>query len=255
MAVNDRSMLPAHTLAMTDMADLLQTEQAELDRVAAHIQDRAAQLHIHSATTEIPRLERIYGVPVNNTVPLEQRRQTLIIRKNMKQTNRPRDLQDIVRIMTGYDSDILEYFARYYFLVSVHVPPGAPTDQLASIIPVLHDIRPAHLLFGVEAAVETDNITSQFTVNVPVFGAATRIYNFGADIYFFDGRRKFDGTFPFLSQPTKCAHVVRINMSMSINNTQQLQAQLAKISAIKFNGGYTFDGGVKFAAEQEEEDL
>ena len=115
MAVNDKSMLPAHTLAMTDMADLLQSEQTELDRVAAHIQDRAAQLHIHSATTEIPRLERIYGVPVNSTVPLDQRRQNLIIRKNMRQTNRPRDLKDIVRIMTGYDSDIVEHFSEYYF--------------------------------------------------------------------------------------------------------------------------------------------
>lgn len=255
MAVNDKSMLPAHTLAMTDMADLLQSEQTELDRVAAHIQDRAAQLHIHSATTEIPRLERIYGVPVNSTVPLDQRRQNLIIRKNMRQTNRPRDLKDIVRIMTGYDSDIVEHFSEYYFLVSVHVPPDAPTDQLVSIIPVLQDIRPAHLLFSVTAAVKTDNITSQFTVNVPVFGLAARIYNFGADIYFFDGRRKFDGTFPFLSQPTKCARVMRINMSMSIINIQQLQAQLAKISAIKFDGGYIFDGGVKFAAEREEEDL
>ena len=78
MPLNDPQMLPAYIREMAQMQELLQTEQAELDRTEAAILDATDQLYINSATWTLSRWEQIFGLPTNDSVPVALRREKIL---------------------------------------------------------------------------------------------------------------------------------------------------------------------------------
>lgn len=79
MPLNDPQMLPAYIREMAQMQELLQTEQAELDRTEAAILDATDQLYINSATWTLSRWEQIFGLPTNDSVPVALRREKIYL--------------------------------------------------------------------------------------------------------------------------------------------------------------------------------
>ena len=82
MPLNDPQMLPAYIREMAQMQELLQTEQAELDRTEAAILDATDQLYINSATWTLSRWEQIFGLPTNDSVPVALRREKILSKRN-----------------------------------------------------------------------------------------------------------------------------------------------------------------------------
>lgn len=147
MAINDRFMLPKRVRTMEQMADLLAAEQAELEQTQRTIMALEDQLTISTSTHLLPRHERLFDLPVNTTESLEVRRARVLARLNTRGTTTVRAIRDIVEIITGQDSDVIEHFDQYAFSVLIRMTKNAVinVEELAWQI---ERIKPAHLLFS-----------------------------------------------------------------------------------------------------------
>lgn len=151
MAVNDRFMLPKRVRTMEQMADLLAAEQAELDQTQRTIAALENQLTISTSTHLLPRHERLFALPVNTTESLEVRRARVLAKLNTRGTTTVQAIRDMVEIVTGQESSVIEYFDRYAFSVLIQMTEDAVinVEELARQIEC---IKPAHLLFDINTS-------------------------------------------------------------------------------------------------------
>ena len=149
MPLNDPQMLPAYIREMAQMQELLQTEQAELDRTEAAILDATDQLYINSATWTLSRWEQIFGLPTNDSVPVALRREKILSKRNV----RPPATAEFIRLtaeqITGQQVTITEHPGSYSFALHIHLNDIYSLD-LAALRARIDELKPAHLTYTVE---------------------------------------------------------------------------------------------------------
>lgn len=149
MPLNDPQMLPAFVRSMAQMQDLLQTEQTELDRTEAAINNATDQLYISTATWTLARWEQIFGLPSNDSVPDALRRDKILTKLN----SRPPATVEFIRLaaeqMTGQQVTITEHPGNYAFTLHIHLNDIYTLD-LAALRARIDEIKPAHLTYAVE---------------------------------------------------------------------------------------------------------
>lgn len=149
MPLNDPQMLPAFVRNMAQMQDLLQTEQAELNRTEDAILDATDQLYIASATWTLARWEQLFGLPTNDSVPVALRREKILSKRN----TRPPATAEFIRLtaeqITGQQVTITEQPGSYSFALHIHLNDIYSLD-LDALRARIDEIKPAHLTYTVE---------------------------------------------------------------------------------------------------------
>lgn len=147
--LNEPQMLPAYVREMAQMQDLLQAEQAELDRTETAIIDATDQLYISSATWTLARWEQLFGLPSNDTVPVELRREKILTKRNARPPASVEYIRLAAEQMTGQQVTITEQPGNYSFALHVHLNDIYSLD-LAALRARIDELKPAHLTYTVE---------------------------------------------------------------------------------------------------------
>lgn len=144
MAINDEFMLPKRVRRMKPMDDLLQAEQTELTQTQRVIAALESQLTITASTFLLPRHERLFSISANTSESLEERRSKVLAKLNSKSPTTVKAVQELVKIMTGFDIGVVEHYSLYIFeLIFQDIDRFI---DFAALDDALEVMKPAHLL-------------------------------------------------------------------------------------------------------------
>lgn len=144
MAVNDEFMLPKRVRRMKPMDDLLQAEQTELTQTQRVIAALESQLTITASTFLLPRHERLFALSANISENLEERRAKVLARLNTRSPTTVQAVQELAKIMTGFDIGVVEHYSLYTFeLIFQNIDRFIDYPALDDALEVM---KPAHLL-------------------------------------------------------------------------------------------------------------
>lgn len=194
MPVNDIYTLPPKVRTMAEMADLLQAEQSELDLLLNTITVIFSELNISSSEHLIPRYEDIFSLSQSHTLTPSERRAKIIAKLNTRGSTTVKALRELVKTITGCDSEIVEYFSDYRFSVIVHLLYPDATKDLQELILQIEEVKPAHLAFDTVAAIEPLDFKNQNELTVEQLNILLRHNNFGVESIYLNGIKNLDGS-------------------------------------------------------------
>lgn len=218
MAINDVFMLPKRVRSMEQMADLLQTEQAELTQTSRAIAALQSQLLISTSTFLLPRHERIFDLPTNTEESLSIRRARLLAKLNTRGSTTVKAIKEMVKIVTGCEADVIEHPSDYTFEVIVHLRFPDQTGDLQELISRIEEIKPAHLLLFTEGAVEPIILRNINKLALYSLAVRLRVNNFGVESVYLDGRRNLDGAWVLKQLFTKGISLQRLTVLARAGN-------------------------------------
>lgn len=255
VAVNDRFMLPRRVRTMEQMADLLQVEQTELTQLQRTIAALENQLFIPTSTFLIPRYERMFALPVSSEESPEVRRARVLAKLNTNGTTTVEAIKEMVKIVTGRDSDVVEYFDQYSFSVIISLLFTDTTVHLFELVDQIEEVKPAHLVFDMVGAFEPTGMTNENHLSFAQLEVLSRFSNArGAQVMRFDGTGRFDGVFLF-NQAQTGIQFPDLAFATQFQNREALSGTVLIDSWYTFGGSVAFDGSRKFNAQLTEEEL
>lgn len=155
MPLNDDLLLPRRARTMEQLADTLQTEQSELDLMQRTLVHQVAQLTVCTADDELARYERTYGIPVNPSLSIADRRTRIIAKANSRDQATLEFLRRTVENLTGLKVTIKEIYSAYTLRFTVFL--NAKYELNVPLIKSqIKELRPAHLAFEVLPVAQID---------------------------------------------------------------------------------------------------
>ncbi len=221
MAINDPFMLPQRVRTMAQMAELLDTEQAELTQMQRTITAQENQLTISTSTFLLPRHEKMFDLPVNTTESLEVRRARLVAKLNTKGTTTNKAIREMVRIVMGCEGDVEEHFADYAFTVNVHLLPESGRFGVQELAKQIEEIKPGHLVFDIAEDFHSIILEHGNLVIIARLKLPFRISNGRQGIVRFDGEVNLDGSL-LLDQAIRGLAMSRQTVTMGISHQEEI---------------------------------
>src|SRR5690606_18838773 len=118
----------------------------EIDDAWQLVQEVRKQAFVQTATWGLRYWEQRFGLPVNESIPIEQRRSRILVWMNTEWPMTRRRMKTIVSEAVGLPVEIEENVAPYTFLVLINWNEDKPLD-LARVREVIEEAKPAHLAF------------------------------------------------------------------------------------------------------------
>lgn len=139
-----KDSLPKFISEMKEIAELLNTDQIEIDRMIKYIDDMVSQFYISSATYSLDDWEKEFGIEKNSTLTYVQRRAQILAKLNMRTPASIRRLENLVKKTLNADAvEIIEIPAEYRFVV--YVQSGYLVENMKIADNAVRQARPAHL--------------------------------------------------------------------------------------------------------------
>jgi len=145
VAINDKFMLPKQVRTIEQMADLLAAEQMELTQTQRVISALESQLIISTSTFLLSRHEHLFALPTEASENLTDRRNEVLARLNTRSPATVRAVKELVKLMTGFEVEVVEYYSLYTFELILQ-----DVDRLidyTALNGALEVMKPAHLLY------------------------------------------------------------------------------------------------------------
>lgn len=146
MDINDIYMLPKQIRTMTEMADLLNAEQQEIDLFINLATAIEAQLCINTAIYSLNRYERQFALPYHQQ-SVEERRANILAKLNTRSSTTIKAVKELVIIITGTTSEVVEFFSEYRLEIHFISQVGVPLNMQDLII-AMDEMMPAHLAYS-----------------------------------------------------------------------------------------------------------
>lgn len=229
MAVNDRLMLPPLLLAMPEIADLLQAEEAELQRLASRIAREAAQLWIMTATDALPRYERIVGLPAAPELSDGDRRNRIIGKLNTRTPATLRATQELAELVTGCPCTVTERYAQYAFGILVQLSDSTATDSMRTLHARLMEYKPAHLAYDVTAQLAPVALHNHNALYLHKVRYQLHADNLAQPCIRLDGSRPLDGTWQLNQRGRKCVGLSCVHIRATIHNPRRTDARTMEV--------------------------
>jgi len=118
----------------------------EIDDAWQLVQEVRKQAFVQTATWGLRYWEQRFGLPVNESIPIEQRRSRILVWMNTEWPMTRRRMKTIVSEAVGLPVEIEENVAPYTFLVLINWNEDKPLN-LARVREVIEEAKPAHLAF------------------------------------------------------------------------------------------------------------
>lgn len=121
---------------------ILEAVGRERDETDAKDLDVVMQFFPQTATWGLKYWERLLGIPVNESLPLEARRNRVMARRTSRNPVNPKRIQTAVIQTTGALVDVYDYFADYTFGIEIYQQDNAPVN-LAAVIREVKRLKPS----------------------------------------------------------------------------------------------------------------
>lgn len=139
-----KDSLPKFIADMKELAELLNTDQIEIDRMVEHIEKMVSQFYISSATYSLNDWEREFGLEKNTTLTIAQRRARILGKLNTRTPASIKMLENLVSKTLGVENvSITEVPQEYRFIINVKSEHVLECMDIAK--DAVRNARPAHL--------------------------------------------------------------------------------------------------------------
>lgn len=133
--------IPKHWLNNSQIPEIVNAIQPEIDNIQNIIEDFWAQIFIDTATWSLPYWERDYGLTANANDTIENRRSAVKAQMRGAKTVTLAVLQSIVDAWGG-NTEVIDTGHEIHLIY--HEPNGVP-DNLTAMLKNLRAMTPAHL--------------------------------------------------------------------------------------------------------------
>lgn len=117
----------------------------EFDRINKILDDFPAQLSPETATWLLPLWERRYGLTTDESLPLEERRRKIRLRRKHTGAFNPQKVVELAENMTGLSARVVEHVAPYTFAIYLSATSG--NDE--ALKRQIKKLKPSHQSFEV----------------------------------------------------------------------------------------------------------
>lgn len=147
---------------------LFQTMGIELDEMQGWVKSLWQEIVPQTTLLLLYCWEKEYGIPTDTTLPLLQRRNTLLARIRNRAPINPHRLRTIVTAVCGLPSRIAENVAKNTFHIYISALGSEGVDE-AAVKHAVDKIKPAHLFYQIkyEQGVQS-NLFAVFTTHKAV---------------------------------------------------------------------------------------
>ena len=156
--------LPKHVYKTNVFGQILDSEQEEIDLLNNNLVDLLNNTQIETATWQLKYLERIYGITIDESDTLENRRARIIAKKRSTEVEfNNENVKNICRSFSGGEVEIHPHLEEDYFVIEFVSTMGIP-PKIEDLYNLIEEIKPAHL--GVEYKFKYNTVYDlrQFTV-------------------------------------------------------------------------------------------
>lgn len=152
--------VPTYYAELLESTELLSTEDAELSRLHANIDDLLLQFNVSTATWGLREWERICGITPDSSRTIGERRSNVKARLRGYGVVTVEHIKNVADGYYGGETDIIERYADYTIVVKFTSSYGIPSN-LSDLQDVLREIIPAHLAIEYEFKFVTYDILRQ----------------------------------------------------------------------------------------------
>jgi len=138
------NLLPPLYENVLEMQLLTQTEGAELDQLAADVEDVLQQFYPESATWALERYEQDLQIPTNRAKPDDQRRSVIISKMRGSGKVSGSMLKNVAQAYENGGIDVSVNPGEYRILIRFIDTLGLPPN-LNDLKAAIEDIKPAHM--------------------------------------------------------------------------------------------------------------
>ena len=140
--------LPKHIYKTKTFGQILDSEQAEIDLLKLNLDDLLNNTQIESATWQLRYLERLYGITIDESDTLENRRARIIAKKRSASVEfNNENIKNVCRSFSGGEVEVHPHLEEDYFEIEFVSTKGIP-PKIEDLYNLIEEIKPAHL--GVE---------------------------------------------------------------------------------------------------------
>lgn len=192
--------------------------------------------------------EEAYGLTRLPGQTEEQRRAVVLASLRARRTTTAEVLQDIAYTVTGLDSEVREYFSRYFFTVTVKNLPVEGAVNFRDLRDRIALLKPAHLDFYIIGAfppIPLENAPGSFRFQRLRLSLRARSY--GWDIILLDGAQRLDGGWT-LDQQFRGMAWEQVDFALSIREENRLGGTLTRDTMWLLNAAHPLNGQKKLNA-------
>lgn len=132
----------------------------EFDDVIAIFEELPLQAFPETATWGLRYHEEKYGIKVDESLTLEERRNTIYKVRNYKAPVNVYRLQSIAEEITGQTVEIIENISPYVFQITILMDGPLSDYNADALIEAINTIKPSHLAY--EIVIETPMLAELF---------------------------------------------------------------------------------------------
>lgn len=155
-------LLPPYYQKSSEVQDLQNAFNIQLDRLQKTKDDFFLQLHVDTATWGLNQWEKALGLKTDASKPFDFRRSRIISKLRAQGVTTKAMIQNVAVSFSNGDVDIIEQPEQYHFDVkftgTIGIPPNM--DDLTAAI---EEIKPAHLSYTYVFIYITNNQIKKFT--------------------------------------------------------------------------------------------
>lgn len=127
---------------------LYQVMGLELDEARALVESLRDQCYLERATWGMSYWEERYGLTVDETADLEERRSRVMLKRRKAGAMSPAALEEILEALTGREISVEENNNHYRF--SVSIDEGNSKIDYVAFIKKINTVKPSHLAYSIE---------------------------------------------------------------------------------------------------------
>lgn len=144
-----KSHLPQFYEEILEFNWILSTESKEMELINNSIEETNDQYFIETATWGLARREKLFGISINESKPIEQRRSLIKSMIRGAGTTTVDMIKNVAEAYSNGSVEVIENNAAYSVIIkfvgSIGIPPNIPDFEKA-----LREIIPAHLAYTLE---------------------------------------------------------------------------------------------------------
>lgn len=187
----------------------------------------------------------------------EQRRSLILARIRGRRTTTVEALRDIVRTMTGLNSQVAEFYAQYYFTVTLTDLPPDRAVSLRDLRDQIYLFKPAHLdfwLIGAFPPAALVNAASSFRFQR--LEHSLRVRSYGWDVIRLNGEKNLGGSWKLNQRfPGMPWDTVRFAGAPFRTGGGGMSGTLTRDTMWRLNGVFRLDGRKKLNAAITKEEI
>lgn len=178
---------------------LLEVIGRQLDDLEKWGEEYGDQVVPYTAAWSLPYWEEQFGLPSNDALTIEQRRNAVLARIQTRAPINPEKLGKIASLAAGVEVKILEQPGEYQFRVEMTDPSGAYNKQ--ALCEEIDLRKPAHLIYAIVIRM-IGVVWNAYRFSLERLKISAKIRFYYPDVVRFDGERIFNGSFHMDSRET-----------------------------------------------------